>query len=199
MAIGYASYLKDKGEVTFREFTMHCARAFGAPVEMRGDSLNASILDEFRPTNYHSNAIEETKKLLAEVEKWSNTRAEREAKKAFDEEVLLIKERFEEDKRGRRAYTAMLKQVGKWIPPSKDHEDLKYFMIEELVESIELSCLHTLIIPQQLSGKKFQSQLIKNLRCDIEYHTKEYEKEVRCARKRSEWVRSLWHSLECTK
>ncbi len=199
MASGYTSDLKDGKQVTFPEFAMRCARAFGALVDMRDDPLDAPIPDEFRPRNYHLDAIEATKKRLAEVEKWSNTRAEKEAKKAFDEEVRSITKSCEEDKRSGQAYTTMLKQAGKWVPPTKDHEGLKHFMIDQLVESIEFDCLYTPRMPQRLSGKQFRAQLIKSLRRDIAYHTKEYNAEVRRARKKSEWVRSLKHSLNGTK
>ena len=148
MPTGYTADLKEGKQVTFQEFAMKCARAFGALVEMRDQPFDATIPDEFRPSSYHLDAIETAKKRLAEVEKWSSARAERQAKKAFDDEVRSSKKYGEKNEKTKRAYNAMLKQVRKWVPPSKDHEGLKSFMIEQLTKSIEFDCLHTPTMPQ---------------------------------------------------
>lgn len=199
MPTGYTADLNDGKQVTFQEFTMKCAREFGALIEMRDEPSAAPIPDEFRPSNYHLDAIEMAKKRLAEVEKWSNTRTEKEANKAFDDKVRSIKKYGEKNEKIGRAYIAMLKQAGKWVPPTKDHEGLKIFMIEQLAESVELDCLYTPTMPQRLSGKQYRTQLVKSARRDIAYHTKEHAKEVQRARKRSKWVRALRHSLNGSK
>ena len=195
MPTGYTADLNDGRQVTFQEFTMQCARAFGALVEMRDEPSDAPIPDEFRPSNYYLDAIETAKKRLAEIEKWSNARTEREAKKTFDDAVRSSEEYGEKNEKTGRAYIAMLKQVGKWVPPTKDHEGLKSFMIDQLAESVEFDCLHTPTMPQRLSGKQYRTQLVKSAHRDIAYHTKEHAKEVQRARERSEWVRALRHSL----
>ena len=195
MPTGYTAELNDGKQVTFPEFAMKCARAFGALVEMRDDSLDAPIPDEFHPSNYHLDSIETAKKHLGEVKKWSNVRAEREAKKAFNDEVRSNKEHDEKNMQAGRAYITMLKQAGKWVPPTKDHEGLKSFMIEQLAESLQFDCLHAQTMPQRLSGKQFQTQRIKSLRWDIAYHTEKHADEMRRAREKSEWVRDLRHSL----
>lgn len=199
MPTGYTADLNEGKQVTFQEFTMKCARAFGALVEMRDEPFDATIPDEFRPSNYHLDAIETAKKRLAEVKKWSNARAEREAKKAFDDEVRSSKKYGEKNEKTGRAYISMLKQAGKWVPPTKDHEGLKSFMIEQLAESVEFDCLHTPTMPQRLSGKQYRTQLLKSEHRDVAYHTKEHAKEVQRARERSEWVRTLRHSLNGSK
>lgn len=191
MATGYTSDLPR----TFPEFALRCARAFGALVEMREEPLDTPIPDEFLPNNYHLEAITKAEKRLAELEKWSDQRAEREAKKAYDEEARSRKECGEKNERTGRSYIAMLKQVGKWVPPTKDHEGLKSFMVEQLADSIELDCLHTPTMPQRFSGKQYRAQLIKSARRDIAYHTKNHKEEVRRAHERSEWVRALRQSL----
>jgi len=199
MPTGYTADLNDGKQVTFSEFAMKCARAFGAFIEMRDEPSDAPIPDEFRPSNYHLDGIKTAEKQLAEVEKWSNARAERKAKKAFDDEVRSSWEDSKENEKAGRAYIAMLKQVGKWVPPTKDHEGLKSFMIDQLAKSVESDCLHTPTMPQRFSGTQFRAQHIKSLHRDIAYHTKEYNAEVRRTREKNEWVRSLRHSLNDAK
>lgn len=195
MPTGYTADLNDGKQVTFQEFTMKCARAFGPLIKMLDDPLDAPIPDEFRPSDYHQRATEAAKKHLAEVEGWSNKRAEREAVKAFNAEFRSAQKYAKKKVETGRAYTRMLKKVGGWAPPTKDHEGLKKFMIDQLTESIESDCLHAPTMPKRLNGKQFRAQLIKSARRDIAYHTKEHKAEVRLAVDRSEWVRSLRHSL----
>ncbi len=195
MPTGYTADLSEGKQVGFEEFTMKCARAFGALVTIRDEPLDAPIPNEFQPSNYHLDALEKAKKFLAKVEKWDNVRAEKEAKKAFVEEVSLVKNSGEKRVRTGRNYIAMLKRAGKWIPPTKDHEGLKSFMIDQLADSIESDCLHTPTMPQRLSGKQYRTKLMKSARRDIAYHTTKHAEEVERARERSEWVRMLRHSL----
>lgn len=199
MSTGLTASLYEGKQVSFQEFVMRCARAFSSLIDMRDESLDAMIPDEFQPSDYHSDAIEMAKKRLAKVEKWSDERADREAKKVYDREVRSSEEDVKKSARIAQNYMAMLKQVGKWDPPTKNHDSLKKFMIEQLVESIESDCSYALAMPWRLSGKQYRSRLIKNARWDIAYHTKEYEKEVLSAREKTEWVRALRHSLDALK
>ena len=65
----YTYELVDK-KLTFPQFAMRCARAFGALIEMRDDSMDAPIPDEFSPSDYHVKAkakAEETLKRLRSI------------------------------------------------------------------------------------------------------------------------------------
>lgn len=198
MPTGYTADLNEGKQVTFQDFTLKCARAFGALIEMRDEPFGAPIPDEFRPSNYHLDAIEVAKKRLAEVQKWSDGRAESEAKRSFDKTIRSSQKDGEKDRETGRSYIAMLKKVGKWVPPTKDHENLKSFMIDQLAGSIEFDCLHTPIMPQRLSGKQYRAQLLKDARRDIAYHKKEYEKEIERSREKTNWVRALRQSLKAS-
>src|SRR5688572_14375055 len=56
MPTGYTSTLMEKGQ-SFPEFTMLCARAFGALIEMRDESLDATIPEKFEPSDYYTDRI----------------------------------------------------------------------------------------------------------------------------------------------
>lgn len=49
MPTGYTSVLFDKPETTFSEFASRCARAFGACMAMRDESLAVALPDEVKP------------------------------------------------------------------------------------------------------------------------------------------------------
>lgn len=66
MPTGYTADLMEKG-MEFKPFVLQCARAFGALITMRDDSLDAPIPEKFEPDDYHikklAEAIQEQKRL----------------------------------------------------------------------------------------------------------------------------------------
>jgi hypothetical protein len=63
MPTGYTCIIEDKPDVTFAEYVWRCARAFGALLSMREDSLDAPIPDELKSedTDYYKTAYEKAK------------------------------------------------------------------------------------------------------------------------------------------
>src|SRR3989338_9624812 len=167
MQTGYTADLNDGKEVTFKEFAMKCAQAFD--VKMRNKISDTDTdADEFHPTGHNLYEKALVERHLAEIERWSNARAEREAKKYFDIQALSRKEEggILKFKRVKRAYLAMLKQVKEWTPPTKDHKKLKIFMAEQLKKSIEADCSyvpHRLLPLRRLSGKSYHAQIVKRM------------------------------------
>jgi len=85
-------------------------------------------------------------------------------------------------------YLSMLIKVKAWQPPTVDHNELKEFMIKQIVDSINWDCdISHVESPVLLDGKTWLAERIDSCSWDINYHAKEYQKEVdRCA------VRTLW-------
>ena len=65
MPTGYTADVMDGKVTDFKLFAMQCARAFGALVIMRDEPLNAEIPDEFSPSNYHFQELEQARERLA--------------------------------------------------------------------------------------------------------------------------------------
>ncbi len=89
--------------------------------------------------------------------------------------------------------TAMLDAAKAWEPPTKDHAGLKDFMIEQLSESLHGDMRWP--GPVEQTGSEWRANEIVRAKKDIDYHTREQEKEVERANTRTEWVKSLRQSL----
>ena len=85
MPTGYTSDI-EKG-ITFNEFTMQCARAFGACISMRDDPGDKPIPKEFKPSTYHIEGIKKAKEKMVQLKKMSLETATQEAGKEFTEEA----------------------------------------------------------------------------------------------------------------
>ncbi len=195
MPTGYTYKIREG--MGFKEFTLRCARAFGALITMRDAPLDAEVPDEFKPDDYYDSKIEESKARLSELEKMTleeaEITAEEEYQKAMTEYKKVIGERVELKEK----YTAMLKKVDEWTPPTPDHRELKNFMRDQLISSINTDCdIYCYLPPKECSANEWLEDNKKKCIDRIAYFTKEKEKEEDRCVKRTEWVRALKQSLE---
>ena len=195
MPTGYTGGVEDGTMTEFKDFAMLCARAFGALISMRDTDLDAKIPEEFKVDPYHVDAI---KKAVAEskrVNAMSGAEASREAKKEFDK---FTKERAESIERNRvenERYRTMLDKVLRWKPPTKDHEGLKKFMVEQ-IEMCMRNWSDGYTVPVLKTGEAWVADQLARCGRDITYHTEEHAKEVQRAKERTEWVKQLRDSLK---
>jgi len=196
MPTGYTSKIADG--ISFEDFIMSCARAFGALVIMRDDPLNKTIPQEFRPSDYHKNKLVEIEKELAEVKVLSSREALTKAKKEY--QALLDGKEKGIRKAGelQRKYEEMLIKVKQWNPPTSDHIGLKDFMIEQITSSIKFDCGTSCYEEQQiklLTGSEWRAKRIQLLQKAVAYHTKEHLNEVARVAGRNDWIKKLRESL----
>lgn len=200
MPTGYTADIYEGKEVSFPDFVMDCARAFGALITMRDDPRDAPIPDEFQPNDYHLREHETALRNLAEAKAWTEDQATEYAEVAYVEaHGAWVEHQLTAKERGER-YEAMLAQVQAWEPPTPDHQGLKDFMVEQLESSIKHDADLTDLErwypePRQHTGPEWRQDRIAKAERDIEYHAAEWLKEVERAQQRTEWVWALRHSL----
>jgi hypothetical protein len=197
MPTGYTCDI-EKG-ITFNEFIMKCARAFGACIEMRDAPSNTKIPKEFKPSNYHKQELKDTLKKLAKIEKMSVNEATKMAKKECQERVKEHKEIIRDKIILKNKYNKMLNDVNDWTPPSKDHIGLKDFMQQQIKESIKFDCDITYYeknSPILMTGEQWKKMRIEILTDDIKYHTRLYTEEVQKTQERNCWIKQLRESLQ---
>jgi len=198
MPTGYTLDLYDGKDLTFEEFALKCARAFGALISMRDEPIDAPIPERFEPSDYHFKELEKAKRRLKEVKRWDEEKAEQEAERAYRDALKKREEFIEKNKLIRKRYEDMLSKVQKWKPPTIEHESLKQFMIQQLEESIEYDCFIP-EMPQRLPGEEYKEQQIKKALNDIDYHEREYAEEVNRVYERNKWLLLLRESLKNNK
>jgi hypothetical protein len=196
MPTGYTAKLMESGQ-TFPEFIMGCARAFGALIEMRDSPNDAPIPDKFEPSNYNAKRLIEAREELAKLKAMSTEeRADfGEAAKAEDiersrgylEKALTENSRLED----------MAAQVRAWTPPTKDHQGLKDFMLQQIEVSkngVDYS-EKSLAEAQAKPATAYYVEAVSGAARNIKYHTEGNEKEVERSNSRTEWVQQLRASI----
>lgn len=119
MPTGYTASIKDG--ITFEEFALDCARAFGACITMRDDSMSKPIPDSFEPSDYHKKALAQEKSNLTRLNSMTIAEAEVVAKAEYDREIKRIKKSLRESKDLMAKYSDMMRQVEAWQPPTSEH------------------------------------------------------------------------------
>lgn len=190
-------YTADINGVTFEQFAMRCARAFGALVLMRDQPSDAPIPERFEPSDYHLKKIEESKAELKKLNQMSMAEANQEAARLWDAEESNRVKRLEECRSLRQQYEALLAEAKAWVPPTADHIKLKEFMTQQLENTINFDCSEDYYLNPipLLSAEQWLDQKKAKAQHNIEYHTQEHVEEVERTNGRNSWLQSLRESL----
>lgn len=196
MPSGYTSDIYEGKNVSAQEFVLKCARAFGATVMMRDESLDKEI-PLFEASTYHLDQIEKSKN---DLEKYSQMSIKE------TEEILIesYNKQLEQNQISRKEYNELedrymkvLKEVEKWTPPTKDHVKLKEYALDQLKQSISHDCNQSFIRdPEKMEAREWLDFKIGRLKDDIAYHQKNWEQEVQRANERNQWVIALKESFK---
>ena len=196
MATGYTMDI-EKG-ISFKQFAMGCAKAFGACISMRDEPIGKPIPKEFKPTTHHEKRTEEINKELVKVKKMPVVEAGWSADKEYLAKVKSNQQSITKNNKLLERYKAMLVKVEAWEPPSSDHKGLKDFMREQIESSMNFDCNNEYCEkykPKVLTGEEWLHQKIQELQKDLSYHQKEDKEEKERTDGRNRWVSQLRESL----
>lgn len=190
MPTGYTSDIYDGKDISLKEFTLTCAKAFGAFMHMKEYTLNEKIVMP-EPSNYHINRINELKKELLELDSVV-INIEHDYFIALQEYNKKIKKNTELIKK----YDDMISKVKNWIPPTETHQSLKKFMLQQLVDSKDFDT-YNLSMPKK--DERDESAIKEEMRLDIlkqiDYHEKKHSEEVKRVENNIKWINDLLDSL----
>lgn len=199
MPTGYTADLYDGKDVSFEDFTLNCARAFGALVSLR-DEPDAEIPDEFKVDEYYVERFEKAKEELEKVKQMTDEDFAAEAEKTFAREKESLLRTIEEKKAIRKRYENMLEEVKQWVPPTSDHVALKNFMIDQLESSIRYDA-PTGFYEKKLAEltletvEEAKSRLMDDCIWELNFSKERLEQAGDAAKYRTEWVSQLRKSL----
>ncbi len=197
MSTGYTSEIANN--ISFKDFVLQCARAFGALTTMRDDPMDKPIPNEFKPSDYHSKRIAEIMKDAKRIESLTEDETQAEADKERKNKMDTDQKCLDETRDLRAKYEKMLVKVKQWTPPSTEHEGLKTFMIKQITDSIDFDCKTHYYTKKKYpvkSGKQWREDELKELRESLDYHTTQDNEERERVAGRNLWVKQLRESLD---
>ena len=198
MPTGYTADI-DKG-ITFKEYALNCARSFGALVELRDEPKGFPIPEEFSASAYHTTKVSDANIALTKLKALTDEGAHRLAAEDNLKKLKCHTDAIATNETLRGKYEAMLAQAEAYVSPSPDHDEYKKFMISQIRESIEFDCggdYHQREIAnlRSMTGAEWIALQCKSLQHDLDYHSREFDKDKQRAEVRTAWVKQLRDSL----
>jgi hypothetical protein len=203
MPTGYTAGIIDGTTETFQDFAKQCMRAFGATIHMRDESMNKEYVPR-TPSDYHIKALKTANEKLNQAEKLTDSEIIASRKKQIKESRTYHTERIKEIKKARVKLDEFLIKARDFKPPTKDHEGIAKFMIEQIVTTIdhdgdtkyhddELSKIDSQL--ENINAADIRKDMIADANWDIEYHTKEHNAELKRCEDSNKWVTELLAAL----
>lgn len=197
MPTGYTADIEK--DISFEDFALHCARAFGACASQRDNPKNE------RPKlmevdSVYSKWLVEVKEEVETLSAMTPTQRQAYGDKIIKERIDSRQEYFNKKIVLRNKYEAMLEKVKAWNPPTSNHIELKNFMIGQIQQSIDFDCdtrydLEELTKLSQTTPMKIFTEVLESAKEKVVRYTEEVEKEkVRNAEANS-WILDLYKSL----
>jgi len=193
MPTGYTAPIKDG--ISFRDYALNCARAFGALVTMRDEPSDAPIPEKFEPSNWHAEQLQIASDRLAQLRLMSPAECEAAAVADYNAAMEERAKRMRENDELRAKYEAMLAQVVAWQAPTRDHVEYKAFMEKQLRESIDWDCQLLGDVPEQSTGAQWLELQISKSEWAVNYHTQHDADERKRVDGRNAWIKALRDSL----
>lgn len=196
MPTGYTAPILDG--ITFKEFALNSARAFGACVDLRDAPAGGDQIPElFEPNPFYLERLESALERLREVRDLSDEDCEQMADDAYSNDEALRIEQLGECSDRRSKYQAMLDQARAWVPPTHDHTRMREFMIEQIERSILFDCEdeHLREPVKRLTGAEWRQRETERLADDAAYYSKASCEEIERVNLRNAWIKALRDSL----
>jgi hypothetical protein len=199
MPTGYTANIEN--DMTFEDYVLGCARAFGATMHQRDDNMNDKPKLRNIESSHHIDALSRAKAEVAKLEAMRGVN-DRTAfgKKVIEEEAASNQEYFNKKVSLRNKYEAMLQKAYNWFPPTPDHENLKKFMIEQITQSIDFDCdtkyaMDRLTALSKANPLDKYKEALNRAYKDVEYHETELMKERERNAGANKWISALYDSL----
>ena len=198
MPTGYTNDIQK--DISFEDFALSCALAFGACIHQRDDS--GKFRPKFREGDYtfHLDGLEETKKEIDELESMSEIERIEYGKKVIQKEIDENQEEILKQEVWKSKYTAMLRKVQDWQPPTPEHNQLKVFMADQINSSIQFDC-DTSYSTRRIGKLRTEPPLnyfnvaLKRATLQLKYHEECIAKEMNRVNEANKWIGALYDSL----
>lgn len=199
MPTGYTADLYEGKDVSFEDFALNCARAFGAFASLR-DEPDAKLPREFTVDEYYVKEFEKAEADLEKVKYMTDEDFLLEAEAVYVANRASLLKTIKEHKAIRSRYENMLQQVKAWEPPTDDHVGYKEFMINQLEESIKFDASvqryeEELAELRKETVEEVRERMIEDAEWTVNYAKEKLKAAEVQAESRSAWSSALFESL----
>lgn len=207
MPTGYTAHIEDGEITTGKEFLRLCTRAFGIAIDVKDEPLSTPTPSSFEPSPFYKESYDRTLKKLEEVNKMTFDEAKIQMRADYEKRISDYKAYAERETTMNEKYAKVRKEVEEWIPPTKQHEGLKKFALEQ----IDMCVTKQEYIDEYLEKSKeefddsdeavqnYINDIVDYYQRNIERSYKSWQEELERTRSKNEWMTKFLESLEGNK
>ena len=207
MPTGYTCFIENGDISTGAEFLKKCIRNFVCCIGQREDPLSDPLITDIKPSSYYKEQYEHSLKKFEEFRKKTVDEISEIMRNEKQNELMSKRSYLSRQELLREKYLKVRNEVEQWTPPSKDHEGIKQFALEQIDISIptesDLNDLRERIkeLEKSVSTNGAEDSItylfeILNLYSkDIEYYKQKMDEEEERCSKRSKFIKDFLSSL----
>ena len=200
MATGYTSATGEKDGVTFEQFALSCARAFGAAIHMRDDPMDWKLKPAKKP-DYHAKELRRSLARVQKLNKMSLSECCDKAASDYKERKASAESQIEAKNALRARYDKVLQSVLSYAPPTEEHAGHKKFMEEQLDTSIKFDYdvkyyEKALAELKPLGGKAWRAAELAKAYESAAYHVKHQAEDEERQEKSVAWIKTLARAVK---
>lgn len=202
MPTAFTHYI-ERGEITkFSDFAKLCTRAFGAVIHMRDESLDTPYIKR-EVDSYYKERVSDVENKIKRL-KDNPSEVYESYKKALSEDINHYKDEINERNSRKKIVASLIKEANEWIPPTKEHENFKNFVLEQLKYAqtdVDTFYYETTIIDWQkeldtLTLEKFVEERTSELNENLINAIDDLELQQKSCDESNQWVEELFKSLK---
>lgn len=194
MPTGYTADVVTGKLTDFPTFALQCARAFGACIMQRDDPMDEP--PKLREVSeYYRTAVTSARAELAAFEALgpdelkalceSDYTRRKASWSARQREVAIVAARLDK----------MTRDVKEWTPPTPEHQGLKDFMIQQLVETRKFDGTARGEEPVRRNTDDYAAERLRELERAVEWSDEALRDEVKRCSEQNTWITALYASL----
>lgn len=200
MPSSYTAYILEDKLSKPSDFAKLCARAFGACINQRDDSLDVPLEIPKPDTEYHEKEIKTAEKQVKKLRGMTKAQKITYGSKILKERIKSAKQSIAEKQKNKEKLQAVLDWVQTYNPPTPEHVHFKEFMVQQVTDTMNWdgdASYHEEALKNysEMSPLKIWADHLESAKDDIVYHEKNIREEIERANSRADWIAKLVESL----
>jgi len=193
MPTGYTAIFTER-EVTFREYALRCARAFGACILQRDDDVDQPPKHREEASYYQESVDRDMRELDRFLSLTREQQVEELEAKAEESRQYRIKSQRERTMLEARL-REVLGQVSAWKAPTQEHENYKKFMIDQINSTLDFDCGYREYTDPTKVKAATPAEHLAELKQHLDYSITGRDEERERCRQANDWIDALYASL----
>lgn len=206
MPTGYTQKIIDGEVKTAKDFLHLCLRNFGVCIELKDEPFTVEKDYSDKITQYtqetidwHLHYLKSARKRIKDIRKMSDDQLYKKYVQEKTSRMESTRETVERETRINETYDKFIQDIEKW-DCSPEFKGIKDFALEQLEKSKctpdYFQAISDTLSQETYNKKIYVDSLIKDIQWDIDYHTKEIQREKKLLKERLDFYKNFKKELK---